>query len=349
MKVFYRKLDKYLLVLTFLCFLASCSSSKRIAYFQDLKPGESELFTSLSPHYIKVLPGDKITILINSREPQLAELFNLAITAKAIGTTSNNSGILSYTVDLEGYIEFPVLGAINVNGKTRKEIASLIKEELISRELLKDPVVTVEFANLCISVLGEVKTPGRYRIDRDKVTLLDAIGMAGDLTIYGKRDKVFVLRENGGTRYSYSVNLCSAEDKVEKYQIKGKETIAGNCKYYINDLGFNNYLYQGFGYGIGYKLENLIYLDLLRAGYQIYVGSIKNKEVDFVAIKGERVIYLQSTYLLIDKETIEREYASLEAIEDNYEKIVVSLDDLPLPSKEGIKHVQAWNLSHAIL
>ena len=96
MKVFYRKLDKYLLVLTFLCFLASCSSSKRIAYFQDLKPGESELFTSLSPHYIKVLPGDKITILINSREPQLAELFNLAITAKAIGTTSNNSGILSY-------------------------------------------------------------------------------------------------------------------------------------------------------------------------------------------------------------------------------------------------------------
>ena len=113
---------------------------------------------------------------------------------------------------MEGYIEFPVLGAINVNGKTRKEIASLIKEELISRELLKDPVVTVEFANLCISVLGEVKTPGRYSIDRDKVTLLDAIGMAGDLTIYGKRDKVFVLRENGGTRYSYSVNLCSAED-----------------------------------------------------------------------------------------------------------------------------------------
>lgn len=137
--------------------------------------------------------------------------------------------------------------------------------------------------------------------------------------------------------------------KAERYQIKGKETIAGNCKYYINDLGFNNFLYQGFGYGIGYKLENLIYLELLRAGYQIYVGNIKNKEVDFVAIRGERTIYLQATYLLIDKETIEREYASLEAIEDNYEKIVVSIDDLPLPPKEGIKHIQAWNLSHAIL
>ena len=226
MKVFYRKLDKYLLVLTFLCFLASCSSSKRIAYFQDLKPGESELFTSLSPHYIKVLPGDKITILINSREPQLAVLFNLAITAKAIGTTSNNSGILSYTVDLEGYIEFPVLGAINVNGKTRKEIASLIKEELISRELLKDPVVTVEFANLCISVLGEVKTPGRYSIDRDKVTLLDAIGMAGDLTIYGKRDAIFVIREENGERVTHWVDLRSCDlFKSPVYYLKQNDVV----------------------------------------------------------------------------------------------------------------------------
>lgn len=91
MKVFYRKLDKYLLVLTFLCFLASCSSSKRIAYFQDLKPGESELFTSLSPHYIKVLPGDKITILINSREPQLAELFNLPIALAVIAKLDRKS------------------------------------------------------------------------------------------------------------------------------------------------------------------------------------------------------------------------------------------------------------------
>lgn len=137
--------------------------------------------------------------------------------------------------------------------------------------------------------------------------------------------------------------------KAERFQIKGKETIAGNCKYYMNDLCFNNFLYQGFGYGIGYKLENLIYLDLLRAGYQIYVGSIRNKEVDFVAIKGDRTIYLQSTYLLIDKETIDREYASLEAIEDNYEKIVVSLDDIQLPTKEGIKHIQAWNLSSLIV
>lgn len=130
--------------------------------------------------------------------------------------------------------------------------------------------------------------------------------------------------------------------RTERYNIRGKETIAGNCKYYINDLAFNNYLYQGFGYGIGYMLENLVYLELLRAGYDVYVGSIKGKEVDFVAIKGDRVLYVQSTYLLIDKATIEREYSALEAIDDNYEKIVVSLDDIALPSKEGIKHILAW-------
>ena len=135
--------------------------------------------------------------------------------------------------------------------------------------------------------------------------------------------------------------------KVEKYQSRERRPSPGIVS--IHQYLVQQLFISRLWYGIGYKLENLIYLDLLRAGYQIYVGSIKNKEVDFVAIKGERVIYLQSTYLLIDKETIEREYASLEAIEDNYEKIVVSLDDLPLPSKEGIKHVQAWNLSHAIL
>ena len=132
--------------------------------------------------------------------------------------------------------------------------------------------------------------------------------------------------------------------RVERYNIKGKETIAGNCKYYINDLSFNNYLYQGFGYGAGYLLENIVFLDLARYGFDIYVGNVKNKEVDFVAIKGDRIVYVQCAYILIDKQTIEREYSALEAIDDSYEKIVVSMDDIALPVRKGIKHIQAWNL-----
>lgn len=131
--------------------------------------------------------------------------------------------------------------------------------------------------------------------------------------------------------------------KVERFNVKGKEILAGTHKYYTNDVAFKNYLYNGFGYGIGYLLENLIYLDLLRSGYDVYIGKFNDKEVDFVAIKNDRTIYVQSTYILVDEDTIKREYSPLQLIKDNYEKIVVSLDDIQLPSIEGIKHIQAWN------
>lgn len=133
-----------------------------------------------------------------------------------------------------------------------------------------------------------------------------------------------------------------------RYKIKGKETLTGSCKYYMNDLSFNNYLYAGLGYGVGYLVENLVYLDLLRYGYDVYVGCVKDKEVDFVAIKNDRTIYVQVSYMLVDESTIEREYAPLESIADNYEKIVVSLDDLRLPSRNGIRHVRAWELAQVL-
>jgi uncharacterized protein len=138
---------------------------------------------------------------------------------------------------------------------------------------------------------------------------------------------------------TYLIHRC------DRYDIKGKDTISGNAKWYINDLAYKNYLYPGFGYGFGYLVENLIYLELRRAGFDVYVGSIKGKEIDFVAKKVDRVIYIQSTYILADESTIEREYSALEAIDDNFEKWVVSLDDITLPLKGGIKHLQAWNLS----
>lgn len=136
--------------------------------------------------------------------------------------------------------------------------------------------------------------------------------------------------------------------RCDRFDIKGKETLAGNAKFYMNDLAYKNYLYSGYGYGLGYLAENLIYLELRRAGFDVYVGNIRGKEVDFVARKADRVIYLQSTYMLTDEATVEREYSSLEAINDNYEKVIVSLDDIALPSREGIKHLQAWEL-HRLL
>ncbi len=136
--------------------------------------------------------------------------------------------------------------------------------------------------------------------------------------------------------------------RCERYDIRGKQTIAGNVKFYANDLAYKNYLYPGFGYGFGYMLENLLYLDLRRAGYEIYTGNIRNKEVDFIAKKSDKVIYIQCAYLLAEPETIEREYAPLETIDDNYEKVVVTLDDLVMPSNKGINHIQAWKFAEML-
>ncbi len=136
--------------------------------------------------------------------------------------------------------------------------------------------------------------------------------------------------------------------QVERYNISGKEIISGTYKYYANDLSFKNYVYQGFSYGAGYKLENIIYLELLNSGFDVYVGYMRNKEVDFVAIKNNIPVYIQVSYILNDEQTIDREYSPLERISDNYEKIVVSLDDIKFENRNGIKHVQAWNFNDYI-
>lgn len=132
--------------------------------------------------------------------------------------------------------------------------------------------------------------------------------------------------------------------KAERFNIRGKDVIAGNSKYYLNDLSFKNFLYPGFAYGVGYLLENAVYLELRRLGYQVYVGSIRDKEVDFVAMKDDRVVYIQATYMMETEQMMEREYEPLLSIGDSYEKYVVSMDEVQLSSREGIRHIQAWNL-----
>lgn len=132
--------------------------------------------------------------------------------------------------------------------------------------------------------------------------------------------------------------------RVERYSIKGKETIAANSKYYLNDLCYHNYLYAGFGYGMGFLLENAVYLSLRRAGYQVYVGTNGEAEVDFVAIKGSERLYFQVALQLTEQETAAREFRSLLSIDDNYRKYVVSLDGFKLPTHEGIEHISAWEI-----
>lgn len=185
--------------------LGACSTPKEITYFQDLRPGESEL-ALVSPAEIRIMPKDKLSILVSCQDPRLTNLFSLTTASQQSGMETPSG----YTVDSKGNIDFPVLGTIHIEGMTREEVAAYIKQELQSHDLVKEPVVLVEFMNLAVSVMGEVNSPGRYNIEKDHVTILDALSLAGDLTIYGKRDKVLVLRTEEGKQRVYGLDLRSA-------------------------------------------------------------------------------------------------------------------------------------------
>jgi len=164
---------------------------------------------------IAAMPGDKVSIIVNSKDPELADMFNLPVLTHRVGQPMNgaysqNQQVSSYTVDSRGDIDFPVLGKLRVGGMRREQIAAAVKDSLVAKDLVKDAVVTVEFMNMGVSVTGEVNRPGRFSIDRDCITLLDAISMAGDLTVYGKRDNVLVIRREGGAETCYRVDLRDA-------------------------------------------------------------------------------------------------------------------------------------------
>lgn len=206
-------MKKFIPLLFIAALLASCVSTKKVTYFQDLNDGDTKTVTSFV-NKIKMQPGDKLSIVINSKTPEFVTRYNLIMPSVQFGgegTSGAGSGVSAYTVDSYGCIDFPEIGKILVEGKTREEVATFIKEELISRELVLDPTVTVEYINQKVSVLGEVNNPGKIDIDRDYLTIIDAIALAGDLKIEGKRADVTVLRQEGDTQKIYEIDLTSGE------------------------------------------------------------------------------------------------------------------------------------------
>ena len=192
-----------IVMVTILAMLSSCSVPKDIAYFQDFNPGKSIVVQN--PVEIKFRADDEITILVSSDKKELAEQFSL--------TSGSNSGSEGsrYTIDSEGCIRFPMLGKIHVAGLNRQELQETIRDQIMEKGLIRDPIVTVDYSNMYVIILGSAGT-GRVQIDRDKFTILDAIGSQGDLNINGLRTNVKVIRENYGKKTVYEVNLCSAED-----------------------------------------------------------------------------------------------------------------------------------------
>ena len=210
-----------LLVLLFLATLfASCASQQDVVYLQDTMNSAKDIAMKQT-YEVKIQPDDMLAILVNSRDPQLAAQFNMPIVGYQLGrstsaeqiTTTNN--LQGYLVNKDGNINFPVLGEIKVAGMTRTQLTEMLEKRLRSEgedgAYVKDAIVTVKFLNYKISVLGEVNRPGNYSLNSDRITVLEALALAGDMTIYGQRENVHVIRDNNGQTQNLIVNLKSSD------------------------------------------------------------------------------------------------------------------------------------------
>lgn len=188
--------------------LISCAAPKKITYMQGFNEGQTEEIKRQSR--ITVQADDKLSIVVSSKDPALAEVFNLSIAQHQVGSSTSstaNQKSAAFTVTPNGCINYPVIGEIHIAGLNRHEVARLIQDKLISQNLLKDPVVTVEFLNATVSVLGDVSRPGEYPIDKDNLNVIQAISKAGDLNITGLRQNVLVVREEEGKDIAYRLDL----------------------------------------------------------------------------------------------------------------------------------------------
>lgn len=200
-----------LLLMSFI--LAGCQSYKKVPYLQDInQTGAAGNEAIASLYDARIMPKDLLTIVVSCpEEPELAEPFNLTVSSPA-GNSVNKSittqpVLQQYLVDNAGNVDFPVLGILHLGGLTKSEAEQLIRGKL-SPQFLQTPIVTVRMVNYKISVIGEVARPGTFTISNEKVNVLEALAMAGDMTIYGLRDNVKLIREDSeGRRNILSLNL----------------------------------------------------------------------------------------------------------------------------------------------
>ena len=187
--------------------VSSCSTSKT-AYFENLDIEEMSGKMEVGNYELRIAPDDMLSITVSSVVPDAAAPYNLpAVSYSEPGKQELTivPNLQVYTVDKNGYIYFPIVGRIRVEGMTRNELSKFIEDKI--RPEVKDPFVLVQFMNFKVVVLGEVKNPGQISVQTERMSILDAIGAAGDLTIYGERKNVLLMREENGKRIFHRFDL----------------------------------------------------------------------------------------------------------------------------------------------
>lgn len=216
--------------------MASCKSYQTVPYFQDLTDYSNLPVLKATNSVLRISSADKLNIVVSSAlSPELAVKFNLPLQSQRIGALGVTAGSSSYStmpylVDSKGDIDFPVVGKIRVAGMTREEIEVTIKDILVSNKLLNDAVVTCEVLNQFVNVLGDVKAPGRIQIEKDNLSIVEAIAKCGDLNITGERKTVMVIRQEGEQQKVYTVDLTSAQNVYNSpvYYLKPNDVVYVN-------------------------------------------------------------------------------------------------------------------------
>ena len=195
---------------------ASCVSQKKMIYLQGADYLQDNPQQIKENFELKIQSDDQLAISISSKDRELIEPFNnnpLIGSGSGMNSQYNSqAGVSYFQVDKDGNIEFPIFGTLKASGLTRTELAKVLENRLISQNYIKDPLVSIKIMSFKVTVLGEVKAPGVQNVTGERLTLLEALGMAGDLLPSARRENIMVIREEDGKRKSYMVDLTSSYD-----------------------------------------------------------------------------------------------------------------------------------------
>lgn len=204
--------------LLFIVLLTGCNAYQKVAYLQQAGKQvvmSDSIQAPVPDPVIKI--GDVLLITVNTNTPEAAIPFNLPLIPAGEASKSYSAGngsyisyglsMQNYLVDMEGNLVFPVIGKIQVAGMTKAALAEQIKKAIYPQYIIEEPIILIRYANFKVSVLGEVMRPGSFVIDNEKVSILEALAMAGDMTIYGRRESVLLVRENNGNRETIRIDI----------------------------------------------------------------------------------------------------------------------------------------------
>ncbi|MBF1500628.1 MAG: polysaccharide biosynthesis/export family protein [Prevotella pallens] len=248
-----KKLLLPIMVVTMILMMVGCGSSKQVAYWQNID--SISLAASKGLYDAKIMPKDELTIRVQTTDPLTSEPFNL----RSTGQTSSKNQITGYLVDNDGMINLPIVGKIHVAGLTKTECEDLIKSKIqpyLART--ENPLVSVRTSSYRITVIGEVNRPGVIPVSTEKISLIEALAEAGDMTIYGKRDNVLLVREDkSGEKHKVRLNMNDANIinspyyylqqndivYVEPHKVKARNTFFGsNTSIFYSVIGITTSL-----------------------------------------------------------------------------------------------------------